>query len=115
MTAPLASDRTPAPSATPPSPVRAAATGGLIGGVLGAVMSAAVNYLAIGLPGSESVNAANHAISGLISGFLAGFIGIMVNSRKAAAATAPDAEAGTRTASDEDTGKAPVTASGPEK
>ncbi|TRV80361.1 hypothetical protein FKN01_06225 [Streptomyces sp. 130] len=90
MAAPLASDHTPAPS----SPVRAAATGGLIGGVMGAVMSAVVNYLAIGLPGSASANAANHAISGLISGFLAGFIGIMVHSRKAAPTTADTAPVG---------------------
>ncbi|WP_326671302.1 MULTISPECIES: hypothetical protein [unclassified Streptomyces] len=99
MTAPLT---TPAPTATsapaapaaPPSPVRAAAVSGLIGGVMGALMSAAVNYAAIGLPDSESVNAVNHAISGLASGFLAGFIGLLMHIRKTttvahAAQTAP--------------------------
>ncbi|MEV5599837.1 hypothetical protein AB0L33_00085 [Streptomyces sp. NPDC052299] len=101
MAAPLASDHTPAPSAASTSPVRAAATGGLIGGVMGAVMSAVVNYLAIGLPGSAAANAANHAISGLISGFLAGFIGIMAHSRKTAAAVTADS--------------APAAASEPEK
>ncbi|MFJ2090333.1 hypothetical protein ACIOEW_13815 [Streptomyces sp. NPDC087901] len=89
MTAPLTSapaPTTPATSATPPSPVRGAAIGGVIGGLVGAVMSAGVNYAVIGLPDSESLNAVNHAISGLLSGFFAGFVGLLIHSRKAAAA-----------------------------
>lgn len=97
MTAPLTPAPAPAPTATaaPSSPVRGAVISGLIGGLMGAVMSAVVNYAAVGLPDSESVNAVNHAISGLISGFIAGFIGILVHSRKtSAAARAAEAQAG---------------------
>ncbi|MER5274149.1 hypothetical protein ABT025_00085 [Streptomyces sp. NPDC002809] len=89
MTAPLTSaPSAPAPAtpATPPSPVVGAAIGGAIGGLVGAVMSAGVNYAVIGLPDSESLNAVNHAISGLLSGFFAGFVGLLIQSRKAAAA-----------------------------
>lgn len=86
MTAPLTPAPAPATAATPPSAVRGAVISGVIGGLMGAVMSAAVNYAAIGLPDSESVNALNHAISGLFSGFIAGFIGILVHSRKTSSA-----------------------------
>ncbi|MFF4163651.1 hypothetical protein [Streptomyces sp. NPDC001741] len=65
-----------------PSPVRASLVNGLIGAAFGAVISAAVNYLVVGVPGSASVNALNHGISGLLNGFAAGFIGLMVHLRK---------------------------------
>lgn len=81
MTAPA----TPARTATPAPSVREPLISGLIGGAIGAVMSAGINYLLVGMPDSEGLNAVNHAISGLMTGFLAGFAGLLAYQRKAAA------------------------------
>ena len=68
-----------------PSPLRVSLLSGLFGAVFGSVISATVNYLVVGVPGSASVNALNHGISGLFSGFAAGFIGLMVHLRRSTA------------------------------
>ncbi|MFI2784145.1 hypothetical protein [Streptomyces sp. ALB3] len=72
-----------------PSPLRVSLVSGAFGAVFGSLISAAVNYLVIGVPGSASVNALNHGISGLFSGFAAGFIGLMVHLRKSEAPALP--------------------------
>ncbi|MFD3653516.1 hypothetical protein [Streptomyces sp. NPDC058620] len=76
---------TPARTTVPAPSVREPLISGLIGGAIGAVMSAGINYLLVGMPDSEGVNAVNHAISGLMTGFLAGFAGLLAYQRKAAA------------------------------
>ncbi|MCW8378696.1 hypothetical protein [Streptomyces justiciae] len=74
-----------APAATtkPPLAVRSALFSGLLCGLIGALCTVLVGHTLVGMPDSEMVNIAQHAVGGIVTGAFGGFVGLVMHLRRA--------------------------------